>query len=238
MGFPDIVSKGAQKNFGAYAQSIEENGEPEVTNEYFYHVVARAILFKSTERIVSSLEFGGYRANIVAYTIAWLAHNSKHSINLDKIWETQKIPHELVKAIELVATAANEHFAACQTLGKPFGINIGMNTREKKCWEYFRVKHINLPPNWVACLSDKKFLSFESDAETLAAMWDDVRQYFIASDKTIKALEIYTGKTWPLKSTTDSVVKYASKTYQEMVALKGVGEKKMKSIIEFFAAAK
>jgi len=238
MGFPDIVSKGAQKNFGAYAQIIEENGEPEVTDEYFHHVVARAILFKSTERIVSSLEFGGYRANIVAYSIAWLANKSQHSINLDKIWENQNIPHELVKAIELVATAANEHFAACQTLGKPFGINIGMNTREKKCWEYFRDKHINLPPNWVACLSSKKYLSFKSDAETLSALWDDVRQHFITSDKTIKALEIYTGKTWPLKSTTDSVVKYASRTYQEMVAQKGVGEKKMKSIIEFFSAAK
>ena len=238
MGFPDIVSKGAQKNFGAYAESIEENGEPEVTIEYFSHVVARAILFKFTERIVSSLEFGGYRANIVAYSIAWLSNKSQHSINLDKIWENQNIPHELVKAIELVATAANEHFAACQTLGKPFGINIGMNTREKKCWEYFRDKHINLPPNWVACLSSKKYLSFKSDAETISALWDDVRQHFKTSDKTIKALEIYTGKTWPLKSTTDSVVKYASKTYQEMVAQKGVGEKKMKSIIEFFSAAK
>jgi hypothetical protein len=238
MGFPYIVCKGNQKNFEAYAERIEEDGEPDVTPDYFQQLVARAIFFKWTEKIVTKLDLGGHRANIVAYTISWLAEKSDFSIDLDRIWEMQKLPNELCEAIKIVAIAARDHFDATPPLGKPFNANISENTKKKECWNYFRDKRIHLPTSWESCFSSKKFLSFKSNAESLAAMWDDVRQYFITSDKTIKALEIYTNKKWPLKSTTDSVVKYASKTYEEMVAQKGVGEKKMKLIIEFFSAAK
>jgi hypothetical protein len=111
MGNPDIVSKGAQKNFAEYARILEENGEPNVTPEYFSQVVARAILFKTAERTVSKLDLGGYRANIVAYSVAWLAEKSDFRIDLDEIWKRQVLPDDLCKAIEVVARAASEHFA-------------------------------------------------------------------------------------------------------------------------------
>ena len=69
-------------------------------------------------------------------------------------------------------------------------------------------------------------------------MWDDVRKHFVSSERTIKAFEIYTDIPWPLKGSADPVAKYASKSYQEMIAIKGVGEKKMKLIIDFFSVAK
>ena len=44
-----------------------------MTPDYFERLVAKAILFRQTERLVSAQHYGGYRANIVAYTVAYLS---------------------------------------------------------------------------------------------------------------------------------------------------------------------
>jgi len=238
MGNPDLVCKGAQKNFAEYAQLIEENGEPNVTPEYFSHIVARAILFKTAERIVSQLELGGYRANIVAYSIAWLAEKSGFRIDLEQIWKKQGLSDDLCKAIEVVASAAHEHFADLAQAGGSWKANIGENTKKKECWERFRDLEIDVPRGWLSKLSTKRFISFESDAENLSALWDEVRTEFLDSTLTIRALEISTGKNWPVKINTTAVAGIAAKTYNQMIAIKGIGEKKMRLIIEFLAAAK
>ena len=238
MGDPDLVCKGAQKNFAEYAQLIEENGEPNVTPEYFAHVVARAILFKTAERIVSDLELGGYRANIVSYSIAWLAEKSDFKIDLEQIWKKQGLSDELCKAIEVVALAAHEHFSALARAGGSWKTNIGENTKKRECWERFKNSEIDVPRGWLSKLSAKRFLSFESDAENLSAMWDEVRSGFLESDLTIRALEISTGKNWPVKINTTSVAAITAKTYDQMIATRGIGERKMRQIIEFLAAAK
>lgn len=77
-GLPHIVSLGAQKNFLAFAQWIGEkwkHSDAEFNEEFFRNAVAKAILFRHTERLVSRQPWyqNGYRANIVAYTVARLA---------------------------------------------------------------------------------------------------------------------------------------------------------------------
>ena len=68
---PHEVSLGAQKNFAAFAQRIGQawSKSPDDLNEAWYRAaIAKAIVFKSTERLVSAQSWyqGGYRANIVA----------------------------------------------------------------------------------------------------------------------------------------------------------------------------
>jgi hypothetical protein len=232
------VSKGAQKNFAEYARLLDENGEPNVTPEYFFHVVGRALLFKTAERIVSQMDLGGYRANIVAYSVAWLAEKSDFKIDLDEIWKKQSLSDDLCKAIEAVAKAAHEHFAALAKAGGSWKTNIGENTKKRLCWEKFRTLEIDVPSGWLSKLSSKRFLSFKSDAENLAPLWDDVRAGFVNSPLTVRALENSTGKSWPVKMNTTAIATIASKNYAQMLEIKGVGEKKMRLIIEFFAAAK
>ena len=69
-----VVQLGAQKNFAQFMERIskEWDADPDkFDRQYFQRVVARAILFKSTERMVSRQEwYGGYRANIVGYTLS------------------------------------------------------------------------------------------------------------------------------------------------------------------------
>ena len=62
---PHIVSRGAQKSFVHFMERLEARGRFEPDAEYLRALVAKAILFKRTERLVTEQNFGGYRANIV-----------------------------------------------------------------------------------------------------------------------------------------------------------------------------
>ena len=92
---PHLVSKGAQKNFAEFTfrQNARRGFVPDVS--YFQQLVAKAIVFKAVDRIVFGLKFGGYKANIVTYTTAWLAHTLKNGIDLQKVWADQGIGEQL-----------------------------------------------------------------------------------------------------------------------------------------------
>lgn len=106
---PHIVSRGAQKNMRDFAEQISKQWSPADQNTsfneyYFKKLIALAILFKSTEKIVSAQdwyqEIKAYRANIVTYTVAVIMHMiQKHypSKTLDflKIWNSQSLSPEL-----------------------------------------------------------------------------------------------------------------------------------------------
>jgi len=108
---PHIVSRGAQKNFAAFASNTGKKWDKEETffNElYFKHAIARAIIFRTIEKMIMKQPWygGGYRANIVVYTIAWLAEKVAHlnmAIDFSKIWENQKISDVFYKTLEDVS---------------------------------------------------------------------------------------------------------------------------------------
>jgi len=120
-GKPHMVCRGALKNFVDFSQSIvkEWNRQSEQFNErYYHHAIAKAILFKETEKIVSEqpwYETGGYRAPIVAYAIAKLAHDLEEEvigdgghINFDDIWREQELRPSVRKALAISATAVKD----------------------------------------------------------------------------------------------------------------------------------
>ena len=77
---PHVVSKGAQKNFMAFADYVAKAWEASADSfheDYFRAAVGRVTLFRSLEKIVSAQPWysGGYRANVVAYSMAKLAHS-------------------------------------------------------------------------------------------------------------------------------------------------------------------
>lgn len=104
---PHVVSLGAQKNFSEFAKTIGKNWGSDGTafNEiWFKRLIAKAIIFRTTEKLVSNAEWyeGGYRANIVTYAIAKLVNDAKSLgmvIDLDLIWKMQSIPEDLKASI-------------------------------------------------------------------------------------------------------------------------------------------
>ncbi len=135
---PKWVNLGAQKNFAQYAKRIgkEWAKSSESFNEhYFKRAIARGIVFRATERMVSAQEWynGGYRANIVAYTIAAIAESCRRkesNIDFMKIWNTQTLSTEFISVLETAAKFVNDHITE-----PPSGFsNVTEWCKKDACW--------------------------------------------------------------------------------------------------------
>jgi hypothetical protein len=95
------IARGFRYEFDGFMDVLEGRGPGFVPDEeYLHRLVARAILFKETERIVSRQKFGGYRANVVTFTIAWLSHQPANRVDLESIWAAQGLSAELSSFVE------------------------------------------------------------------------------------------------------------------------------------------
>jgi hypothetical protein len=135
---PMWVNRGSQKNFVRYAERIGKEWEKssDAFNEfYFKRVVARGLIFRATERIVSSQSWynGGYRANIVAYTLALLAEIAKRrsgSVDFMEVWRTQTVGSVLNESIALVSGVVNDDI----TRPADGVSNISEWCKKEACW--------------------------------------------------------------------------------------------------------
>lgn len=135
---PRFVNLGAEKNFARYASRIgrEWDKSSDGFNEtYFKRIVARAIIFRATERIVSAQSWynGGYRANIVAYTLAVLSEITRRqekSLDFLRVWSAQEISSLLESTLAAIARNVND-----ELLRPPQGIsNISEWAKRDACW--------------------------------------------------------------------------------------------------------
>ncbi|WP_318419741.1 AIPR family protein [Photobacterium leiognathi] len=136
---PHVVSLGAQKNFSEFAKTIGKNWGAEGTafNEiWFKRLIAKAIIFRTTEKLISNAEWyeGGYRANIVTYSIAKLVNDAKTLgmvIDLDLIWKIQSVPEDLKASILLSGEQAQQVIT-----NPPEGIkNYSEWAKKPLCWQ-------------------------------------------------------------------------------------------------------
>jgi len=130
---PHIVSRGAQKNFSDYMIRLGGRDQLTVDRSYFERLIGKAILFRTAERIVQRQEFGGYRANIVTYTIALLSHATSQRINLEKIWRDQALGQTIQEAI-----AGVSHEVYRIITNPPSARNITEWCKSEKCWDVVR----------------------------------------------------------------------------------------------------
>ena len=164
---PKWVNLGAQKNFAQYASRIgkEWQKSSDGFNEfYFRRAVARALIFRNAERVVSGQPWynGGYRANIVAYTLAVLSEitkRRKRSLDFQRVWNMQSINATLEAALKVVSKKVNENISQ-----PPQGIsNISEWCKKDACWTRLQplISKIEglLPSNF-----DNQLLSLEDQA--------------------------------------------------------------------------
>lgn len=153
-GLPHLVSRGAQKNFNEFTIALTErvqNGQkpPTVNERYFQRLVARAILFRTAEGIVQKQKFGGYRANIVTYTLALIALKTRGRIDLDEIWAHQDLSSKLRQTIETVCRTIHPMLT-----NPPSGGNITEWCKKEQCWNTIQTLDVTLPPDFEAELLD------------------------------------------------------------------------------------
>lgn len=160
---PKWVNLGAQKNFVKYAERIGKawNKDQTAFNELtFKRAVARGIIFRSTEKLVSSQEWyhGGYRANIVTYTLATLSKiclQNDSSVDFIKIWQEQSVDPILLESISVIAKNINDIL-----MSPTRGIsNISEWCKKDGCWAYIQNKldeiALKLPPDFFNILVPK-----------------------------------------------------------------------------------
>jgi hypothetical protein len=126
---PHIVALGAEKCFREFTLRLKDRGDFNPDVDYFQRLIAKAILFKSAEKLIGALALGGYRAQTVTYTLGLIAHRTGQRLNLDDIWRRQTLTAELDDAIDQLAPRVHEVLLAAPGKG-----NVGEWAKKPACW--------------------------------------------------------------------------------------------------------
>jgi hypothetical protein len=135
---PDIVSKGAQKNFASFATAIGKawtKNPDQINKRYYTDAIAKAIVFVETEKLVTEQPWyqGGYRANVVAYAISKVAHDVEEmelSVDFGAIWRKQHVSEAFKSALVIAAKASHDVLTNPQT-----GMsNVTEWAKQQACW--------------------------------------------------------------------------------------------------------
>lgn len=142
LGRPHTVSLGAQKNFAVFMAELPDmfptNWKPDAT--FYKQCIAKAILYRTCERVVRIEKFAAYRANIAAYLYASLAHKVSGELDLERIWSEQKVSDSLFEALRAWSHVVDG--AIRQSAGAK---NITEWCKKPECWEAVRGEHFVLP---------------------------------------------------------------------------------------------
>lgn len=157
-GFPHTVSKGAQTNFTAFAEFIDEQwtaNEEQFNDRYFQTTAALLLMFQFLEKQIPKQSWyeGGYRANVIYYTIAQYRRLIKQQfpgadLDLILIWNKQRLP-ELVEASLLVL--AELVFLKITDPHRKV-INVTQWCKRLECWEDVQIVKLQLPEALESCL--------------------------------------------------------------------------------------
>jgi hypothetical protein len=176
------VSRGAQKNFTEFTIRLNARNGFEPDTSFFQRLVAKAILFRAAEKIVSGLEFGGYRANIVTYSLAWVFHRTAKGIELDQIWSQQDIEKPLAELLCDVAKGVH------RIIIDAGGLNVTEYCKREACWERVRAEDLGLSSNCQAVLNEWGQRG-NADPSGIAALTAD-------QQKLIERMVALGGETW------------------------------------------
>lgn len=141
-GLPDVVSKGAQTNFMKFAEYIDEewtkSSEP-FNTQYFQSTVALLIMYQFLEKSIIQCNWyeGGYRANIIYYTMAMFhelikKQYPKFDLDLQKIWKKQKLSQGI--AVELIKLAEVVYKAITTSNKDNANANVTQWCKKPGCW--------------------------------------------------------------------------------------------------------
>lgn len=125
---PHFVVRGNQKN---YVQFINFNLPKKVDNIYFEDIIAKAILFRSAEKVygVKPNAIGDMRYITVPYSISYLGLKTNYQVDLYKIWKAQSVSDNL-KSLLYSLMVEVESFIK----GNAPGALYGEWAKKEECW--------------------------------------------------------------------------------------------------------
>ena len=140
-GNPQTVSKGAQTNFISFAEWINdewEDNDTQFNERYFQSTAALLLMFQLLEKQIPKQEWyeGGYRANIIYYTIALFHELLKEQFigmdfDLIYIWNKQEVPE--IIANTLIDLSEKVSYKITDPSRRV--INVTQWCKRNECWE-------------------------------------------------------------------------------------------------------
>lgn len=164
---PDIVSKGSEKCMAYFAEYIDDKFQknPEYINEQFFKIaICYTILFRTTDKIVNKASWynvGGYKLNIVPYTIAKLLYSvpKDNSIDFDLIWKKQELYPSLNAEIEKIAKMTNEF------IQKSNGVIVTEYCKKEDTWNLYKQFNYSLSEEFLNDLVPKELVESKMKSE-------------------------------------------------------------------------
>lgn len=176
---PDRVSAGSQKVMKFFAEIIDKKYQTQseyFNTEFFRRCISYTILYRETDRIVNKSDWynvGGYKLNIVPYTISKIisAIPEGFSLDYDRIWKKQELYPSLAREINRVAQITNEF------IQKSYGVIVTEYCKKEETWK----RYMEVP------LSFSK--EFTDDLMPLTVMEESMKSE-IKSEKLGKELNV------------------------------------------------
>ena len=215
-GFPHIVSKGAQTNFASFAEYIDEQwtaNDEQFNDRYFQSTCALILMFQFLEKQIPRQSWyeGGYRANVIYYTVALFRRLIKQQflgsdLDLSLIWNRQGLP----EPVELSLLTLSELVFEKITDPKRKVMNVTQWCKRLECWETVKTVKIDLPSNLDGCLIT---VDQEKAAQKAAKKDQKIVNELNAQVEVVK----YTSDQW--KNLTEFAVKNHLVTPTDVTAL-------------------
>lgn len=133
--FPNIVSKGSEANFLEFCEMIREH-KVMPNEKYFRHMIAKGMLFRETDKLVQSLGYKGYKANLVTYSIALLSFLKKQTLDFDSIWNKQGLGERIINELKEIIPVVWEHITSPPVAGT----NVTQYCKKEICWTALKEK--------------------------------------------------------------------------------------------------
>ena len=158
LGHPDVVSKGAQTNFGSFAEYIDNqwNINDQQFNEHYYQqTAALIIMFQYLEKTIPNQSWyeGGYRANIICYTVALFRRLIQRQfpgtdLDLMIIWNKQELPNPVKSSLIEIARLV---LIQITDPNRPV-VNVTQWCKREACWTSVKNIKYSLPEDIRNCL--------------------------------------------------------------------------------------
>lgn len=148
---PDIVSKGknwTMKAFGTEISEIYKKNKEAFNEFYFKKCICAAIIYRTVDSYLEThkdsarkptgfwYKTGGYKLNIVPYSIAKIISSIPEGLSLDwtQIWNKQAISPAFMREIEIVTKMTNDFICDSN------GVIVTEYCKKLSTWEEFRDK--------------------------------------------------------------------------------------------------
>jgi len=157
--YPHIVSKGAESNFAEFAKRTEAQWEAkrdDFNDIFFQESIALVILYKAVDKLIPKQSWydKGYKANIVAYSVALLHYIIRKRypgkmLDLQKIWQKQKCPDILMQQMAIITERV---YYSITSSSRPIQ-NVTQWCKQANCWESVKKLNISIVNNFETLLN-------------------------------------------------------------------------------------